>query len=730
MRAQSLPTLLHRLDPGAAALGLQMAIAGTGAYFFSQYLRLQYPYWSVLTVILLVMAQYVGAIQEKSFFRMVGTIIGGVLGYLATGAWQQSPILFLTTSFVILAFCVAMFNQSRAPYAFFLTGLTYAVITSNGQAHPDMSWAYALARTEEVLIGVIASVVVQSLVFPRYANRDFLKQLRLCFAEIADATPRVAGVFQNGQSAEVIASLHDFPTRTTALRNLLRFGARESRLFRRDLASFADIVTNLVRSANLLRSLAPIPAAPEPYRTRLSPLIASWGDHLGRGWEILSKGSSLDQPWMDHTAELNRAIDDLMLQLRSSPEVTKLEQAKTGDLSIYLLTLRELQTTLIEINRLMGLPPDLRDRATNLALAPVWPERTWIKQGLRAALATVIALVLENWLSPPGGALMVLVAFVFTAMNALSPEGSGDRGAFTYVVAFTAILAGVCILLLAGTPLLASYAVLNTLLLTWLFLLGYWMHDRGGVTVPVQFSFLLLISILSLNAQVPVAFEKIVGTFFGMVNGIVISAVVQRSLWPILPQRQFQQSLAANLRLVADSLGQGFEHLPLWQRTRLGLFPSQARIYVRAMQGPTLPRMQSALLMDYVSTLQQLVGELALCSGRLSPAIPDDIHPLMDPMLTRVKTTLTKGLRNLANAFAQATKPQEMSATIEEVGKDWSETITHARDAMLERELSPEVVIPVLGHAARYHAALKLLQLAESQAQELQLADYLNDVAL
>lgn len=729
MRGQSLPTLLHRLDPGAAALGLQMAIAGTGAYFFSQYLRLQYPYWSVLTVILLVMAQYVGAIQEKSFFRMVGTIIGGVLGYLATGAWQQSPVLFLTTTFVILAFCVAMFNQSRAPYAFFLTGLTYAVITSNGQAHPDMSWAYALARTEEVLVGVIASVVVQSLVFPRYANRDFLKQLRLCFAEMADAIPRVAGVFQSGQSTEVIASLHDFPTRATALRNLLRFGARESRLFRRDLASFADIVTNLVRSANLLRSLAPIPAAPEPYRTRLSPLITSWGDHLGQGWKTLSKGSSLDQSWIEHVTELNSAIDDLMLQLRSSPE-TKMEQEKTGGLSIYLLTLQELQSTLIEINRLMGLPPDLRDQTTNLALAPVWPERTWIKQGLRAALATVIALVLENWLSPPGGTLMVLVAFVFTAMNALSPEGSGDRGAFTYVVVFTAILVGVCLVLLAGTPLLASYAVLNTLMVTWLFLLGYWMHDRGGVTVPVQFSFLLLVSILSLNAQVPVGFEKIVGTFFGMVNGIVIAAVVQRFFWPILPQKQFQQSLAANLHLVADSLGQGFEHLPLWQRTRLGLFPSQARIYVHTMQGPTLARGQYALLLDYVSTLQQLIGELALCSGRLMPAIPDDIRPIMDPSLTRVKTTLAEGLQNLANAFAHAAKPLDMTAAIGEVSKDWSDTCAKARQAMIEQGMSPQVVIPVLGHAARYHAALKILQQAESQAQNLQLADYLNDVAL
>ena len=249
-----------------------MALAGAAAFFCAQFLRLDYPYWSVLTVILLVMAQYVGAIQEKAFFRMFGTVIGGVLGYLTTGAWQQSPVLYLATSFVIVAFCVAMFSQSRAPYAFFLTGLTYVVIASSGQANPDMSWSYALARIEEVLLGVIASVVVQSLVFPRYANRDFIAQLRLCFGELADATRQTGTVFRGTQTG-LAEALHDFPTRASQLRTLLRFGARESRFFRRDIASYAQMVSQIVRAANLLRSLASVPAAPEPYRDRTAKLF-------------------------------------------------------------------------------------------------------------------------------------------------------------------------------------------------------------------------------------------------------------------------------------------------------------------------------------------------------------------------------------------------------------------------------------------------------------------------
>ena len=706
-----------------------MALAGTAAFFSAQFLRLDYPYWSVLTVILLVMAQYVGALQEKAFFRMVGTVIGGVLGYLATGAWQQSPLLYLATSFVIVAFCVAMFSQSRAPYAFFLTGLTYIVIASSGQARPDMSWSFALARIEEVLLGVIASVVVQSLVFPRYANRDFVTQLRLCFGELADATRQTGAVFR-GNDTGLAEALHDFPTRASQMRTLLRFGARESRFFRRDIASFAQIVSHVVRAANLLRSLASVPAAPEPYRDRIAGLVDDLANHLGDGWAILQEGRTPDEFWNRRARELDKSIDESVASLRGDPAAESIAPQVTGNLSTHLLTLRELQDTLREIARLSSETAEEADRPTNLALAPTWPDGMWIRHGLRAALATVIALVLVNWLSPPGGNLMVLGAFVFTAMNALSPEGSGDRGAFRYVVIFTLVLAGTALALVAGTPLLASYTVLNIMMATWLFLLGYWMHDRGGVTVPVQVSFLLLVSILSLNAQVPVPFQKITGTFFGLVNGLLLAAVVQRLLWPVLPQRQLQRRVVFVLRTVASCLHEGFDHLPLWQRTRLGLMPSQARGYIRAMQGPTLPPAQAERLGKFVLTLQQLTGEIALCTARLRPTLPDDLRASVEAPLNEVQSTLADGLENLASSFETMSIPADLTPRIDAALARWDTTIVQLRADLIARGKDPAEVIQPLGQAARYRAALVLLGRAFDEARSLKLSDYMGDVAL
>jgi uncharacterized membrane protein YccC len=41
------------------------------------------------------LAQFVGAVAEKSVLRLIGTAAGGVIGYLLTASLEQQPILYL-----------------------------------------------------------------------------------------------------------------------------------------------------------------------------------------------------------------------------------------------------------------------------------------------------------------------------------------------------------------------------------------------------------------------------------------------------------------------------------------------------------------------------------------------------------------------------------------------------------------------------------------------------------
>ena len=717
------------LEPRAAALGLQMALAGMAAFFFAQVLRLQYPSWSVFTVIVLLLARYVGAVEEKAVLRLIGTVLGGVLAYLATAAWQQSPLLYLASTFLIVTVSIAFFGQSRAPYAFYLTGLTYIVVASNGMAHPDDSWAYALARVEEVLLGVVVSIVVQTTVFPNYANRDFRRILCTALGELVVATPRTAARF-TGEHSGLTSALRDFPRLASQMRTLLRFGARESSSFRREIGRHAGTVDLFARAASLLRSVEILRPAPEPYRSRMAGDVVRAADLLAAGWEELGKNGRLGAETRVALDEVARQIGAAMIDLRDNHEAQNLAPAEIVNVSGQLLALQELRQVILDLDALWRPEESHAPRADKLALAPPWPDLFWLRHGIRAGLATVTALVLENWLSPPGGTFMVLCAFNFTALNTLSPEGSGDRGAFTYVVVFTVVMTGATIALIAGTPLLASYAVFNLFIATWLFLFGYWAYDRNGITVPMQVSFLVLVSIIGLNAQDPVSFQKITGTFFGLVNGFLIASVFQRLLWPVLPQRQLQRAIPTYLRTVASCLPGGLAALPIWQRATVALTPSQGRTYLAAMAGATCPDDERERLENYLLTLQQLVGETLLSVGRLLPACPAPLAEELTPRVNEVRTLIKSVLKELANAFAESRCPVDLSAELESCLARWDETINLLRQRLREQHIDAATAVDLMGLASRYRTTLVLLARACQEAGQLRLSEYFGDVAL
>ena len=717
------------LEPRAAALGLQMALAGMAAFFFAQVLRLQYPSWSVFTVIVLLLARYVGAVEEKAVLRLIGTVLGGVLAYLATAAWQQSPLLYLASTFLIVTVSIAFFGQSRAPYAFYLTGLTYIVVASNGMAHPDDSWAYALARVEEVLLGVVVSIVVQTTVFPNYANRDFRRILCTALGELVVATPRTAARF-TGEHSGLTSALRDFPRLASQMRTLLRFGARESSSFRREIGRHAGTVDLFARAASLLRSVEILRPAPEPYRSRMAGDVVRAADLLAAGWEELGKNGRLGAETRVALDEVARQIGATMIDLRDNHEAQNLAPAEIVNVSGQLLALQELRQVILDLDALWRPEESHAPRADKLALAPPWPDLFWLRHGIRAGLATVTALVLENWLSPPGGTFMVLCAFNFTALNTLSPEGSGDRGAFTYVVVFTVVMTGATIALIAGTPLLASYAVFNLFIATWLFLFGYWAYDRNGITVPMQVSFLVLVSIIGLNAQEPVSFQKITGTFFGLVNGFLIASVFQRLLWPVLPQRQLQRAIPTYLHTVASCLPGGLAALPIWQRATIALTPSQGRTYLAAMAGATCPDGERERLENYLLTLQQLVGEILLSVGRLLPACPAPLAEELTPRVNEVRTLIKSVLKELANAFAESRCPVDLSAELESCLARWDETINLLRQRLREQHIDAATAVDLMGLASRYRTTLVLLARACQEAGQLRLSEYFGDVAL
>src|SRR4030088_2331121 len=158
--------------------GIKMGLAGLLALFCTQVLRLSHDNWAVLTVVVLMSARFVGSIAVKAIMRVIGTIAGAFVGIWLVGEYTSTPAIFLPVLFLVVAFASYKFGQLGArqvPYAYYLLGFTTLTIATDGVTDPGQAWQIGLERTEEILIGITSSLLVTSILWPRYAREEFLE---------------------------------------------------------------------------------------------------------------------------------------------------------------------------------------------------------------------------------------------------------------------------------------------------------------------------------------------------------------------------------------------------------------------------------------------------------------------------------------------------------------------------------------------------------------------------
>ena len=82
---------------------LKVGLAGVLALFCAEALRLQYPEWSVFTVMVLMMLPpHPGSIALKSLFRSVGTLAGASLGVWLVSDYLSAPVVLLSVTFLVM----------------------------------------------------------------------------------------------------------------------------------------------------------------------------------------------------------------------------------------------------------------------------------------------------------------------------------------------------------------------------------------------------------------------------------------------------------------------------------------------------------------------------------------------------------------------------------------------------------------------------------------------------
>ena len=147
------------------------ALAAALCWWLALRFGLHDGYWGAISAII-VLQSNVGATVTASRDRLLGTLIGALLGFAFSlfGALPWNFILAVLLA-VIVCGLLGLRNSSR------LAGVTITIIMLVPRAGPR--WGLALDRVGEVLLGIVVALAVTTLVFPDRARlwlRDGLAQ--------------------------------------------------------------------------------------------------------------------------------------------------------------------------------------------------------------------------------------------------------------------------------------------------------------------------------------------------------------------------------------------------------------------------------------------------------------------------------------------------------------------------------------------------------------------------
>lgn len=142
-------------------------LAAMLALFIALSLDLPRPYWAMAAVYV-VANPLAGATSSKALFRALGTLLGASAAVFLVPLFVNAPALLsvvvaLWTGTLLF---ISMLDRTSRSYVFMLAGYTLPMIALPSVGSPETVFDVALARSEEIIIGIVCASVVSSIIFP------------------------------------------------------------------------------------------------------------------------------------------------------------------------------------------------------------------------------------------------------------------------------------------------------------------------------------------------------------------------------------------------------------------------------------------------------------------------------------------------------------------------------------------------------------------------------------
>jgi uncharacterized membrane protein YccC len=389
--------------------------------FIAFRLELKNPWWAMITVYL-TSQTLSGAMRAKAVYRIIGTLISGVVMLVIVPNLVDAPELTAAAIILWVAFCLYLSLLDRTPrsYMFALAGYTAALVGFPSVLDPGGIWDTAIGRMEEIVLGTVSAAVVHSVVFPRSVTSAlFAKQT----AMLANTRRWIADGLRREPTPEI---------------------EREQRQNASDVTELAILATNLPFDTASQRPNSKVVRAFDESVVAILPLLTVIEDRIA-----LLRRSVLPQQiekliaavadWCQRTDGGESAEADRLKRECAAAMPDKQLQASWTDLiTVSLLgRLHELIDSwhdCLELATLMRNPSSMRSRGVRATIAGLGAKPLHVDHGIAAlsalTAACAISICCAFWIATawPQGAVatgfVAVICSLFAALDDPTPTMS------------------------------------------------------------------------------------------------------------------------------------------------------------------------------------------------------------------------------------------------------------------------------------------------------------------
>jgi uncharacterized membrane protein YccC len=188
------PILAFRPSRMDLVFAMKTFIAMLLALFIAFSLDLTYPMWAAGTVII-VAHPYAGMVSSKAVYRLLGTLIGGIVAIFLTPQFVDLPIFFtlVLAGWVGVCLYISLLDRTPRSYVFMLAGYTTVMVvcSSINSISTHSVFDMALGRVLEISVAVLCSAVVSSTLFPVHLGTLVQKRVQKTLDDTREVFRRI-----------------------------------------------------------------------------------------------------------------------------------------------------------------------------------------------------------------------------------------------------------------------------------------------------------------------------------------------------------------------------------------------------------------------------------------------------------------------------------------------------------------------------------------------------------